>query len=56
MESKTEQCKKRFDVYGRAIAYRFNEVYIEDNFIDIPNKKNNIKLWEDLAYDEEIFH
>ena len=28
LESQTEQCKKRFEVYGRAIADIFNEVYI----------------------------
>ena len=56
MESQTEQRKKRFEVYDRAIAERFNEVYIEGNFIDTPNKKPNIELWEDLAGDDDIFH
>ena len=36
MESKTKQCKKRFEVYNRDITDRFNEVYIEGNFIDTP--------------------
>ena len=54
LESQTEQCKKRFEVYGRAIADRFNEVYIEGNFIDTPNNKPNIELWEDLAGDDDI--
>ena len=56
IESQTEQCEKRFEVYGRAIADRLNEVYIEGNFIDTPNNKPNIKLWEDLAGDNKIFH
>ena len=42
MESQTEKCKKRFEVYGRAIADRFNEIYIEGNFIETPNNKPNI--------------
>ena len=56
LEPQIEQCKKRFDVYDRAIAERCNEVYIEGNFIDIPNNKPNIELWEDLAGDDKIFH
>ena len=43
-------------MYDRSIADRFNEVYIEGNFIDTPNNKPNIELWEDLAGDYEIFH
>ena len=45
LESKTEQCKNRFEVYDRSIADRCNEVYIEGNFIDAPNNKPNIELW-----------
>ena len=56
LEAQTEQCKKRFEVYDIAIVERFNEVYIEGNFIDIPNNKPNIELWEDLAGDDETFH
>ena len=44
LESQTEQCKKRFEVYNRSIAYMFNEVYIEGNFIDTPNNKPNIEV------------
>ena len=44
LESETEQCKKRFEVYDRAIADIFNEVYIEGNFIDTPRNKPNIEL------------
>ena len=29
---------------------------IEGNFIDTPNNKPNIELWEYLAGDNEIFH
>ena len=36
------------------IADRFNEVYTEGNFIDIPKNKTNIELWEYLADDDEI--
>ena len=56
LESQTEQFKKRFEVYNRAIAEIFNEVYIEGNFITTPNTKPNIELWEDLAGNDEIFH
>ena len=56
LESQTEQCKKRFEVYDKAISDRFNEVYIEGIFIDTPNNKPNIELWEDLAGDDGIFH
>ena len=42
LESQTEQCKKRFELYDRGIAEIFNEVYIEANFIDTPNNKPNI--------------
>ena len=52
----TEQCKKRIEVYNRTIADRFNEVYIEVNFIVTPNNKPNIELWEDLVGEDEIFH
>ena len=31
-------------------------MYIEGNFIDTPNNKPNIELWEDLVGDDEIFH
>ena len=56
MESQTQHIKKTFEVYDRAIADRFNEVYIEGNFIDTSNNKPNIELWEDLASDNDIFH
>ena len=44
LKSQTEQWKKRFEVYDRSIAERFNEVYIEGNFINTPNNKPNIEL------------
>ena len=44
LDTQTKQCKKRFGVYARAIAEKLNEVYIEGNFIDTPNKKSNIEL------------
>ena len=43
-------------MYDRAIEERFNEVYTKGNFIDTPNNKPNIELWEDLAGDDKIFH
>ena len=43
-------------MYDRAISERFNGVYIEGKFMDTPNNKPNIEIWEDLAGDEEIFH
>ena len=56
LESQTEQFKKRFEVYNISIADRLNEVYIKGNFIDTPNNKPNIELWEDLTGYYEIFH
>ena len=56
LESQTEQCKKHFEVYDRAIADIFNELYIEGNFIGAPNNKPNIEVWDDLSVDDEIFH
>ena len=56
LESQTEQCKRRFELYDRAIADRFNEVYIECNFIDTPNNRPNIELWLYLIGDDKIFH
>ena len=43
-------------MYDRAIADRFNEVYIEGNFIDTPNNKTNIELRKGLVGDDEIFY
>ena len=43
-------------MYERYIVERFNKVYIEGNFVETPNNKPNIELWEDLAGDDEIFH
>ena len=43
-------------MYGRTIADRFNEVYIEGNFIETPNNKTNIELWKYLGCDNKIFH
>ena len=56
LESQTEQCNKRFEVYDKSIADRFDEVYIEGNFVDTPNNKPNIEIWEDLAVNDKIFH
>ena len=43
-------------MYDRSIADIFNEVYIEGNFVDTPNKKPNIEIWEDLVGDDDISH
>ena len=43
-------------MYDRSIADIFNEVYIEGNFIDTPNNKHNMEIWEEIAGDDEIFH
>ena len=56
LESQTEKHKKLFEVYSRAITDRFNKLYIEGNFIDTPNNKTNIEIWEDLAVDDRTFH
>ena len=56
LESQTEQCKKRFEVYDKSIADRFDEVYIEGNFVDTLNNKSNIELREYLLGDNKIFH
>ena len=56
LEPQIEQCKKRFEVYDRAIVDILNEVYIEGNFIDTKKNKPNIELWKDIAGDDKIFH
>ena len=43
-------------MYYRAIADRFNKVYIEGKLIDTPNNIHNIELWENLAGYDGIFH
>ena len=43
-------------MYRRSITDRSNEVYIEGNFIDTPNNKPNIELWEYFTGDDEIFY
>ena len=43
-------------MYDRVTEERFNEVYIEGNFIDTPNNKTSIELWEDLVGDGDIFN
>ena len=43
-------------MYNRAIVDRFNELYIEVDFIDTPNNKPNIEICDNLAGDDDIFH
>ena len=51
LESQTEQCKKRFSVYDKRIAERFNENYLQNN-----NDKPAVELWEELADDDGVFY
>ena len=43
-------------MYDRAISDRLNEVHIGGNFIDTPNNKPNLELWENLTGKNKIFH
>ena len=52
LESQTEQCKKRFYVYEKSIAERFNEKYIDANYLQNINDKPAVELWEELADDD----
>ena len=46
IESQTEQCKKIFSVYDKRIAERFNEKYIDADYLQNNNDKPAVKLWE----------
>jgi hypothetical protein len=55
LESQTEQCKKRFSVYDKRIAERFNEKYIDADYLQNNNDKPAVELWEELADDDGVF-
>ena len=56
IESQTEQCKKRFSVYDKSIAERFNENYIDADYLQNNNDKPTVELWEELADDDGVFY
>ena len=56
LETQTEQCKKRFSVYNKRIAERFNEKYINADYLQNNNDKPAIKLWEELADDDRVLY
>ena len=56
LESQTEQCKKIFSVYGKIIAERFNEKYIDADYSQNNNDKPAVKLWEELEDDNGVFY
>ena len=56
LESLTDQCKKIFYVYDKRIAERFNEKYIDANYLQNNNDKPAVELWEELADDDGVFY
>ena len=56
LESQTEQCKKILSTYEKRIAERFNENYIDTNYLQNNNDKPALKLWEELADDYGVFY
>ena len=54
--SQTEQCKKRFSLYDKRIAERFNENYIDADYLQNNNDKPAVELWEELADDDGLFY
>ena len=56
LESAINQNQKRFKVYDKRIADRFNEEYIGANYLQNHHQKPDVKLWEELAGDDEAFY
>ena len=56
LESHMDQCKKRFSVYDERIAEKFNEKYIDADYLQNNNDKPDVKLWEELADDDGLFY
>ena len=56
LESATNQNQKRFEVYDKRIADRFNEEYIGANYLQNHHQKPDVELWEELAGDDEAFY
>ena len=46
LESATNQNQKRFEVYDKRIADRFNEEYIGENYLQNHHQKPDVELWE----------
>ena len=56
LESQTEQCKKILCVYDKRIAEKFNEKYIDADYLQNINDKPDVKLWEELADDDGVYY
>ena len=56
MEPATNQNQKRFEVYDKRVADRFNEEYIGANYLQNHHQKPDVELWEELAGDDEAFY
>ena len=56
LESQNEQCKRRFNVYDKQIAKKFNEKFISANGEEHERTKPTIESWEELAGDDDVFH
>ena len=56
LESQTEQCEKIFSVYDKRTAERFNEKYIDVDYLQNNNDKPAVKLWEELEDDDGVFY
>ena len=54
LEPQTDQCKKRFEVYDRLIAERYNETYVEVEYLD-QHVKPDISKWKELEGNDNVF-
>ena len=54
LEAQTDQCKKRFEVYDRRISERYNETYVEAEYLE-QDGKPDISKWEELKGDDNVF-
>ena len=55
LEYQTEQCSRILYVYNKLLAERFNEKFISANEEEHKRNKPVIKLWKDLAGNDEVF-
>ena len=56
IESQTEKWQKIFYVYEKRIAERFNEKYIDADYLQNNNDKPAFDLWEELTDDDRVFY
>ena len=56
LESQTEQYNKRFSLYEKIVTKRFNEKYIDADYLQNNNDKPAVELWEELTDDDGVFY